>query len=184
MATSIDLASNALVLIGDNPISSFTESGTGARAAANLYDDTYASFLSMHPWTFALKEQELSKLSATPDDKTNYDNAFQVPSDHIRTWAILPQSDYVVVGDLIYSNEDSLLMRYVYKVDETELPPHAIKAIEYLLATDFAQLVTESTTKADYYQKRFKDALAVAMSIDSQGHPQQKIIDSPFTDIR
>jgi len=37
MASDIDIASNALVLIGDNPINSFTEPGAGATAAANLY---------------------------------------------------------------------------------------------------------------------------------------------------
>ena len=184
MASAIDLSSNALILIGDSPISSFSEPGAGATAAANLYPDTYARLLSMHPWTFALKEQTLSKLSQSPDDLTNFKNAYQVPSDHIRTWAILPHSNYVVVGDLIYSNLEELLMRYVYKVDETELPPHFSKALEYSLAADFAQIVTESTTKSQYYEGKFKDQLASAMAIDSQGHPQQPIVDSPFVDVR
>jgi len=184
MATAIDLASNALVLIGDNPINSFTEPGGGATAAANLYDDTYAAFLSMHPWTFALKEQSLSRLTASPDPRTNYKYAFQVPADHIRTWSIMPYSNYVVVGELIYSNQPALLMRYVYKVNETQLPAHAIKCIEYLLASDFAQIVTESTSKSDYFAGKARLALASAMAIDSQGHPQQRIIDSPFTDVR
>lgn len=184
MATDIDMASNALILIGDEPISSFTEPGAGATAAANLYPDTYARVLSMHPWTFALKEQVLSQLTAKPDQLVNYSFAYQVPSDHIRTWAILPHSDYVVVGDLIYSNENRLLMRYVHNVDETQLPPHVVKTVEYSLASDFAQLITENTSKSQYYEAKFKDQLASAMAIDSQGHPQIPIIDSPFTDVR
>ena len=184
MASDIDIASNALLLIGDNPISSFTEPGAGATAAANLYADTYTRLLSMHPWTFALKEQELSKLSQVPDPLTNFNSAFQIPSDHIRTWAILPHSNYIVVGDLIYSNQNKLLMRYVFKVAESELPPHFTKSLEYSLAADFAQLVTESTTKSQFFEAKFKDQLASAMAIDSQGHPQQPIIDSPFTDVR
>jgi len=184
MASDIDIASNALLLIGDEPISSFTEPGAGATAAANLYEDTYRGLLSLHPWTFALKEQLLNKLSQSPDDLTNFNNAFQVPADHIRTWALLPHSNYVVVGDLIYSNEEELLLRYVFKVDETSLPPHFIKTLEYLLASDFAQLVTESTSKSQYFKGVYINQLASAMSIDSQGHPQQAIVDSPFTDAR
>ncbi len=184
MASDIDIASNALLLIGDNPISSFTEPGAGATAAANLYPDTYAKLLSMHPWTFALKEQELSKLSQSPDELTNFKNAFQVPTDHIRTWVIFPISDYAVVGDLIYSNQEELLMRYVFKVDESALPPHFTKALEFSLAADFAQLVTESTTKSEFWERKFRDQVASAMGIDSQGHPQQPIVDSPFTDAR
>lgn len=171
-------------MIGDNPISSFTEPGAGATAAANLYPDTYARLLSMHPWTFALKEQELSKLSQSPDPLTNFTNAFQIPSDHIRTWAVLPHSNFIVVGDLIYSNQEELLMRYVFKVAESELPPYFTKTLEYSLATDFAQLVTESTTKSQFFEAKFVNQLASAMAIDSQGHPQQPVIDSPFTDIR
>jgi len=184
MASDIELASNALLLIGDNPISSFTEPGAGATAAANLYEDTYRGLLSLHPWTFALKEQKLNKLSQTPDSLTNFTSAYQLPTDHIRTWAMLPHSDYVVVGDKIYSNQNELLLRYVYKVAETSLPPHFTKALEYLLASDFAQLVTESTSKSEYFKRLFKDQLGSAMSIDSSGHPQMPIIDSPFTDVR
>lgn len=184
MSTNIDIASNALILIGDEPISAFTEPGAGATAAANLYPNTYTNLLALHPWTFALKEQKLNKLSQSPDPLTNYQNAFQIPPDHIRTWAILSHSNYVVVGDLIYSNENELLMRYVYKVDETALPPHFTKALEYLLASDFAQLITENTSKSDYFKRLYKDQLASAMAIDSQGHPQQPIIDSPFVDVR
>lgn len=184
MATDIDIASNALVLIGDNPISSFTEFGAGATAAANLYSDTYQRVLSMHPWTFALKEQVLSQLSQSPDELTNFTFAYQIPADHIRTWVIFPYSYYEVVGDLIYSNQNKLLMRYVFRVAETELPAHMIKTIEYSLASDFAQLITENTSKSQFYEAKFKDQLASAMAIDSQGHPQRAIIDSPFIDAR
>lgn len=184
MASDIELASNALILIGDNPISSFTEPGAGATAAANLYEDTYRVLLSLHPWTFAFKEQKLNKLSQSPDSLTNFSSAFQMPTDHIRTWAMMPQSNYAVVGDKIYSNENELLLRYVYKVAETMLPPHFTKTLEYLLASDFAQLVTENTSKSEYFKKLYKDQLGSAMSIDSSGHPQVAILDRPFTDVR
>lgn len=184
MATDIDIASNALILIGHDPISSFTEPGAGATAAANLYPETYKRVLSMHPWTFALKEQVLSQLSQGPDELVNLTFAYQLPANHIRSWRIMPQSYYEAVGDLIYSNQNRLLLRYVFKVAETELPPHFIKALEYSLATDFAQLITESTSKSQYFEAKFKDQLASAMAIDSQGHPQRAIVDSPFTDAR
>lgn len=184
MATDIDIASNALILIGEAPISSFTEPGAGATAAANLYDDTYRRVLSMHPWTFALKEQVLSQLSQGPDELVNLTFAYQIPADHIRTWRIMPHSYYEAVGDFIYSNQNRLLMRYVFKVAETELPAHFIKTLEYSLASDFARLVTESTALAQFYEVKFKSQLASAMAIDSQGHPQRAIIDTPFTDAR
>jgi hypothetical protein len=185
MASDISIASNALILIGDEPISSFAEPGAGATAATNLYQGTYGRVLAMHPWTFALKEIVLSRLSQEPDKAVNFRYAYRLPADHIRTWAMFPlNTEYVVVGDLVYSNENRLYLRYVFQVEESELPPHFIKALEYALATDFAQLITENTSKSDFYESKFKSQVAAAMTIDSQGHPQQPIISSPFTEVR
>lgn len=181
MASDIDIASNALVLIGDEPISSFTEPGAGATASANLYDAAYRGLLSAHPWSFAFKEQKLSKLAATPDSLTNYNSAFQLPADLVRLWAILPHSDYVIVGDLLYSNQNELLARYIYKPDESSLPPHFVEAFQYKLASDFSISVTEDRNKAEHFALIAKRSLAMARGIDSQGRPQQAIIDSPFT---
>jgi hypothetical protein len=184
MPTDIDIASNALLLVGDEPISSFDDSGAGATVAKAIYAETYGMVLSEHPWTFAFKEQELNKLSQTPDDVTGYKNAFQLPGELIRIWALLPHSMYTIVGSLLYSNEESLLARYVFKVDETALPPHVVKALEYKLASEFAMSVTESETKADLYEKKYNLQIAKARTIDSQNKPPVPIVDSPFTDVR
>ena len=184
MASDIDIASNALILIGDNPISSFTEPGAGATAAANLYPDTYKQLLSEHPWTFALKEQKLNQLSQAPDALTNWKYAYQNPTDLIRYWSIMPHSNYAMVGSLTYSNQTELLARYVYKVAESQLPPHFQKALEYKLASDFALLVTEDTAKSQLFEQKYRTAISQARSIDSQSHPQQAIVDQPFTDVR
>lgn len=185
MPTDIDIASNALLLIGDSSISSFTDPGAGAEVAGNLYSETYRMLLSEHPWSFALKEQELSLLTAVPDTRTNYSHAYQLPSDLIRLWAIYPNSDYAIVNDLLYSNNSAgLLSRYVHQVSEVQLPPHFTKAMEYKLASEFAMVVTEDTGKAQYYEQKYISQIASAMAIDAQQYPQVAIIDSPFTDVR
>jgi hypothetical protein len=184
MPTDIDIASNALLLIGDEPISSFTEPGAGPEVAAAIYPEDYKQVLSEHPWSFALKEQVLSQLSQTPDDKTGFSFAYQLPTDLIRLWAIFDWSEYVIIGDLLYSNENSLLARYVYKVPETSLPPHFVVALQYKLAADFAISITESNSKSEMYEKKYRMALAQARAVDSQGRPQESIIDSPFVDVR
>ena len=184
MSTAIDICSNALILIGDSPISSFTDTGSGAQAAANLYPETYRQVLSEHPWSFAMKDQQLSRLSASPDEETGFRYAFQLPPDMVRLWRIFSHSEYNIVGSLLYSNEQKLIARYIHQVDETSLPPHMVKTLEYKMASEFAILVTEDTQKAQYYEGKYLDMLIRAKSIDSQGRPQHKIVDSPFTDVR
>ena len=184
MASSIDIASNALILIGDEPINSFTEPGAGATAAANLYQTTYEDVLAEHPWTFATKWQKLNQLAAVPDPLINFKFGYQVPTDSIAIWQIKPHSDYQIVDNILYSNQNELLARYMYAPNETSLPPYFVKALEYKLASERAISVTEDDNKNALYERKFIKALAKARSRDSQSKPQQPIIDSPFIDVR
>jgi hypothetical protein len=89
-----------------------------------------------------------------------------------------------MVGTLIYSNQNELLARYVFKQDETLLPPHFVKALEYKLASEFAISVTESNSMSESFLGKYLQAIARARNIDSQSKPQVPIIDSPFVDVR
>lgn len=184
MPTDIDIASNALLLIGDEPISSFSDPGAGPTVAGNIYAETYRKLLAEHHWSFALKEQLLNRLSQQPNDLTNYKYAYQIPPDLIRVWAVFPHSEYTIVGSLLYSNENELLARYVYQIDETALPPHFTKALEYKLASEFAVSVTESVSRSEYFERKYLASMALARSVDSQNRPQVPIVDSPFVDVR
>ena len=184
MATDIDIASNALLLIGDNPIASFDDPGAGAQVAGAIYPETKRRLLSEHPWSFALKQQRLNKLSQVPDTLTNFSNAFQLPTDLIRLWNIQSHSNYILIGDLLYSNETEILATYVFDVPEVNIPPHAVKALEYMLSADFAIAITEDNTLAGIQEQKAINMKAQAMSIDSQGRPQQAIVDSPLIDVR
>ena len=184
MATDIDIASNALVLVGDEPINSFNDEGAGATAARNLYPSTKRMLLAHHPWSFALKEQNLNQTSQQPDQLTDFRYAYQIPPDTIKIWRVMPQSWYVIVGQFLYSNSNELLMRYTHDVDESLYPDYYQKTLEHLLAREFAQLVTENTSKSQYFAQTYKDNLASAMATDSQNAPEQPIIDSPFVDVR
>lgn len=184
MPSSIDIASNALILVGDEPISSFDDPGGGATAAANLYQTTKRRLLSEHPWSFALKQQRLNKLSQVPDILTNFNNAFQLPTDLIRLWNIQSHSDYILIGNLLYTNQTEVLATYVFNVDEVNLPPHFTDALENTLASKFAISVTEDNAMAQLYRQIGMDLTNQAMAIDSQGRPQSGFVDSPLIDAR
>lgn len=184
MTTSVTIASNALQLIGDEPIVSFESPGNGAETAKNLYIDTYRMVLAEHFWTFALKDQSLSRLSQEPDDETGFQFAFRLPADIIRLYQLLPNHHYVMTGDVILSNQDEVIARYVHPVDESLLPAHFVKALEYKLAADFAIAITEDEKKADIYERKYVRMLSQARTIDSQSHPQERIDNMPFINSR
>ena len=131
-----------------------------------------------------MKEQYLSRLSQSPDPETLYQYAFQIPVDTIRIWKVMSYSRYTIVGGYLYSNERSLLCRYIYNVSEAYLPPHLVKAIEYKLAAELAVPVTEDMAKAQFYEQKYMLQVAQAQTIDSQNAPMQSIIDRPLIDVR
>ena len=184
MASDIDICSNALLLIGEEVRASFSATSHGATVAANLYPETYKALLAEHPWSFATKEQQLSRLTATPDDEFGYDYAFQMPSDCLRVWYVAPMNNHLIVDNLIYSNETSLFMRYLYQVPESRLPAHFVKALEYKLASEFSVSITEDFQKAGYYEQKYMMALSKAKSIDSQQYPNISIQHMPFIQVR
>lgn len=180
MASKIDIASNALILIGSSSIQSFDEAGSGATAAANLYDNIYCTMLAQHPWSFALRQQELNRLTLTPHADSGYKYAYQKPTDLIRFWQMRPQHRYEIIRDYVYSNETKILATYVFKPDEGDLPPHFVDALQYRLAADFSMIVTEDENKSTVMHEKYVRALTAAMTIDSQGRPQTPMQGNPF----
>ena len=182
MASDIDIASNALVLLGHTPISSFTEPGAGALVAANLYEGIVINALSEHYWRFATKKQKLNQLVEKPLNQ--YEFAYQVPTDMIIAITVRPFSDYQIFGDLLFSNINDIDLDYVARVNETEMPPYFTKLLEYWCASDFAISVTNDNEKMKQFTLAYRDQLAHARSIDSRNTPPVPIQHQPFTDVR
>jgi|9_EtaG_2_1085328.scaffolds.fasta_scaffold19814_3 hypothetical protein len=184
MTSKIKLINNALLLLGDNAIQSLSDPGFSTTVADSLYLDTYKEVLSSHPWSFAFKEQELSQFSEPPPRETGYNYAYRMPVDAIRIWQLYCHQNYTIVGDKIYTNANKVLCRYIFKVAESQLPPHVAKTIEYKLAAEFAIPITDNGNYSQLYEQKHIIQLAKAQAIDSQNRPQVAIVDSPFTDVR
>mgnify|MGYP003115477983 CR=1 FL=1 len=59
MATKIELISNALILIGDLPITSLDGNTRAQTVANNLYDNIVQSELTKFTWGFARKKAQI-----------------------------------------------------------------------------------------------------------------------------
>ena len=168
--TSIDLASNALLLIGEETISSFTDDSTAALVAANLYEPTYESLLTLHPWRFASSKATLSRLTATPVNEWAY--AYQLPADFLVAQHIDDANEkYQIYGSKLYSDNTSVVLDYTYKPDESLLPAYFAELLEYRLASVFAIPITESASKGEYYASLAEKQLTKCKTIDSQMSP-------------
>lgn len=168
--SKIDICSHALLLIGENTISSFNDDSIAALVASNLYEPTYESLLTAHPWRFASNKATLARLTATPTNEWDY--AFQLPSDFLVAQHVDEGNDnYQIYADKLYTDEKTMILDYTYKPDESFLPAYFTELLEYKLASLFAVPITENTSKAEFYANMTDRQLSRAKTIDSQSTP-------------
>lgn len=182
-AIAVHIASNALILLGHNPISDFDEKGAGARVAKNFYESMYRSLLAEYNWNFATKIVKLNRLVDQPE--IDYQYQFQLPSDHIRTVTVHPfQDQYEIVGDMVYADAKEIHLEYIYRIDESFLTPMFREAFELYCAAKWAMPVTENGSLGGTYFAMYEKQLKKAKKIDSQEKPNRGSVDAAAIPLR
>jgi len=65
--TNVSICNQALVLLGSDTISSFSDTTNDAAVVCNqIYETVKKQALSLYPWSFALTKAQLAKSSTTP----------------------------------------------------------------------------------------------------------------------
>jgi len=182
MSSDIDMASNALQMIGATPINSFDEPGSGAAVAKALFEPLLTAMLTRDYWRFAIKKQKLNLLSQTPLNEYKY--AYQIPALICKIERVYQVAGYKIFRDLIYTDILDIDIDYVYRMDSTLIPAYFELAFTYKLASEFALSVTDDAGKNQLYEQKFRSAMAEAYAADAMQYPQTPIQDQPFTDVR
>jgi hypothetical protein len=171
--TDVAIASNALVLIGSNPISSFADDNGGAVVANEIYEDVIEELLAEKDWTFAKKMSDpLSRLTETPE--VIWNSAYQLPSDVIDVRTILIGDtvvDYEVFGDKVFLDanvSDTVTAIYTYRAPENSWAPWFRLYVELSLASLFASAVAMKGDLAGVYADKANRQGARARKRDSQ----------------
>lgn len=185
MASKIDMVSNALILIGDNPINSLTGNSKAQVVASNLYDSIVQSELSKHRWGFARRKAQLAKTTETPID-SDYNSIHQLPTDLIALIKTNPNTNYQILGSKIYSNigNNKFTIDYIANVPESEWPVYFVEMIQYALARNFATAIRDSSASRVEMTNEYTNASRMARYTDSQQHPITPIQDHPFVNVR
>lgn len=182
MASDIDIASNALQMIGAKSISSFSDPGASASVASALYEPLLTALLTRTYWRFAIKKQTLNRLSQTPLNEWQY--AFQLPTDNLKIQKAYQASNYQIYQNYLYANVPEVEVDYVFRVPESLFPAYFEQVFTYKLASEFALAVTDDLNKNQIYEQKYLQALGEAYAADAMQSPQVAIQDNPFTDIR
>ncbi|HAI44822.1 MAG TPA: hypothetical protein DCM40_45410, partial [Maribacter sp.] len=149
--TDVSICSQALLLLGANEITSFSD-GTAPSAICNkLYPRVKSQTLGMYPWSFTLKKTQLGQLTSTPTNV--YSKEYQLPTDmflgvpravyaSLSTGNLPKITDYEIQGDKLLTNETTIVIDYQQLVAESAMPSYFVQMMIYQMAWHLAEPVT------------------------------------------
>ena len=182
--TDIDVCSRALILIGAEPITSFTDNNNEALVASNMYEDIARSSLVSTRWRFATNQAVLNRLTAPPTGR--YDAAYQLPNNWLMTHVVTVNDspiEYQTYGDKLYCDEpatSTLVLDYTYRPDEADWPSYFTVAVEYELAAMFAASIARDSQLAQLMEQQARIKMIAARNIDAQQQTTRKLTTNRF----
>lgn len=179
MTTAVSIASNALLMLGAQPISDFNEDSDRARLASNLYATARDLLLRSHPWNCAIKRVVLSPDADAP--AFGYSYKFTLPGDWLRTLSVGDygnEIDYRIEGRNILADDSVLKLRYIFRNDqESTWDTMLIDAMTKTMSATMAYGITQSTSKEELEFKKLEMALKHARAVDGQEDPPETLGD-------
>ena len=195
MATTskIDIAQQAMVLVGLQPLTSFDDKTDEALSANLLYEPVVEDCLSSHPWNFSTGQKILNRLTDTPIDI--WDAAYQLPTDVKPLIIQTITNDDVTIRydryeDKIYTldtdvvAEDILVATYQFRVAEADWPPYFKMYVVYRLASTFALSIIRKGDIAQSLNQLGEQQFGRAKTRDSQAVTTNHIKLNRFANIR
>ena len=149
--TDIEVAQRAMVLVGMEPLSSFTEATDEALVMNTSYEDIVEDCLAQNNWNFATGQIQLSRLADAPVDR--WDAAYAMPTEpaviQVQTVTIEDAvQQYDIYEKYIYLNaseNDRVVLNYIFRVDTQYWPPAFTLWVIYRLAVSYTHLRAHET---------------------------------------
>jgi len=198
--TKLSICSDALIMLGASPLSSFSDGSDEAQVADRLYDDIRDTLLMSYPYSWSLKKISLGRLEDAPVNEWRY--KFALPGDilgnpkavfYSSAVGAITARDFELFSGGLYSNYEQIWIDYQFRPEPAAFPPYFANLLKHALASAFAEPVTDQITKGNYYHSLAYGSpsenmrgglMRVAMGIDGRDRPSQSIQDFLLTDFR
>jgi len=182
MTSAVSICSNALLLLGDSPISSFDEANDRTRAVSNLYSYKRNRVLRLHPWNCASKRVVLSPDVDAPPFDWSYQ--FTLPDDWLRNISVgLKGStdDFLIENKKILMNTNICRLRYIWRNNAEETwDALLVDVMTQVMVAALTYTITKSTAKQATEEEIVKAALKLARNVDGQESAPETLGDSPL----
>lgn len=185
-STDIEVAQKAMVLIGLEPLTAFTDNTDEALVANTIFEDVVSDCLGQHSWNFATGQKVLARLTNVPVDR--WDAAYALPTNpeviQVQTVTIddVPQA-YDIYERYVYINADAteeVVLNYIFRPETQYWPPTFTMWVIYRLASVLALSVTRKGDIAQSYTQLAEQQFRRAKARDSQQVTTQNLRLSRF----
>ena len=182
--TPIKICSRASLLIGGNPISSFTDGSSESIVAGAMYEDMARAALTNCRWRFSTSQEQLNRLTEAPTGR--FDAAYQLPSGLLLLNAVTVNDfniSYDTYGSKVYcdaSDNEVLIADYVFRAEENTWPPYFVVAVEYIMAGVLAISVARDAAMAKMMEEKAAMQMMQARRLHSQQQTTKKLNTSRF----
>lgn len=185
MPSVVDVCNRALDKLGHGAITSLSDGTT----AANLVDRNWPlvrdQVLRDHPWNFAVGRKILAPDSTAPVWGFSYKHP--LPADFLRLLEVrdLSANEYQVEGKFIYTDEDTLYIRYIKQVtDPNQYDALFIDVVSSRLAYELAESLTQSNKKRELAWSEYLDGMTRAKRVDGQENPPTVFEEDSWINVR
>jgi len=172
--TAVQICNIALTRVGGKRISSLSEQSENAIIANTIYNPIYEHVLASYEWHCAIRRAKLAQLSSSPEYE--YDYKYQLPSSPkcLRVLSTYPEAEYKIEGQALLCNVDQIYIRYIARVDESELDSHVALVVAARLAIEFANRVAQDTALKGQLWQEFQLIELKAKNIDGKGREKDE----------
>lgn len=185
MASSdVEIVNLALVKVGEDPITDFSEDRKAARVGNRVYAQARDEMLSAYRWTFAIKRRELAADGTAPAFGFSY--RFLLPSDHLTFVGVYDENElqqnytatqipHKLEDRYVLADETPLDVFYVARITTvSQFHPLFVDALAcYMAYKYFAYDFSASQSRTDQLRRDFDDIIRKAKFVNAiQGTPE------------
>jgi hypothetical protein len=198
MAAQIEIFNRAIVLLGEERITTPTQDTKAARELSAIWDTTRKALLRSYRWGFAMKRASLAALVSVPLEQ--FDRQFLLPSDFLRLdfvgeffvgasltdYRTIDEAEYALAqapeGTVIETDMQAPLpIRYVADIDDpNRFDALFTEALAAKLAVDCARTLTNSDGALNQVRAVFGVSISQASRVGAIERPPTPIPDDSW----
>ena len=173
MASKVTIANIALIELGGDQITSFTQDTDNAARVNVLYPEAVKTVLSRGSWSFATFRAELAALTAAPE--WEFTHQFQLPTSP-KSLKLLKingndaqKVDYKVEQDRLLINSSSVKIKFIGEVtDSGSFNEYFKTALVAFLKYQLTYPLTSDVIAVEKALAMYENVLATSLSLDGQ----------------